>query len=57
MPQKEVKMINIHLTQIGKILGTTKFMYQDLLRLESYLERALSIVRNTLDKARKEDLN
>ena len=57
MPQKEVKMVNIHLTQIGKILGSNKFMYQDLINLEAYLARALNIVRTTLDKVRTEDLH
>ena len=57
MPQREVKMINIHLNQIGKILGSTKFMYNDLINLEGFLVRALKIVRNTLDKVRKEDLH
>ena len=57
MPQKEVKMINIHLTQIGKILGSNKFMYNDLVNLEAYLDRALNIVRTTLNKVRAEDLH
>jgi hypothetical protein len=57
MPQKEVKLINIHLTQIGKILGNTKFMHNDLLSLEAYLIRALKIVQTTLQKFRDEEMN
>ena len=57
MSMKEVKLINIHLSQIGKLLKSTKFSYPDLCNLEAFLVRALEIVRATLDKVKKEELH
>ena len=54
---KEVKMINIHLEQIGKLLGSSQFRYEDLLHLKAFLSKALDIVENTLAKIKKEEFH
>jgi len=57
MSYKEVKMINIHLEQIGKLLGSSQFRYEDLLHLKAFLSKALDIVENTLAKIKKEEFH